>query len=706
MVVMGVLVAVVAGVGGGGVSGYLEPYAPTAPPGTQSGAAAARIEAATHAAADGGLIAVFRTDGPPNGAAVRARIRAVERTLATDPTIAAVVTAPGARARSGSRGLRYVVAQYKPSVSARDQQDAARRMLRRLRPLGVQLGGSGVVWAQGNDVTTADFRRAELISFPFLFLLSLWFFRGAAAALVSAAFGGLAIASSLLVLRVLGSLTYVSIFALNIIVSLGVGLAFDYCLLIINRYREEIAGGRDAQGAVETTLRTSGRAIAFSALTVAAALSSMLVFPDKSLSSMGIAGAAVTFSSALLALCVLPATLFLLGPRINALSPAWLRRTAERESRPLRAGGWYRLARLVTRRPAVFGLAASTALVLLALPALRINLTQGAANLLPQDRSGHQVDDILRDRFTPRYASTPIRMAVAGPPSAALRRYAARLGRLDGVVLASTPRPLDRHTSEIDVVSRSDPLSASSQRLVRAIRRTSPPLPSAVGGESAILVDSKASLQDHLPAAIAVALASTMLALFLLTGSVVLPLKTVVMNLLSISATLGVMVLVFQDGRLQGLLDYHGQGGLILTIPVFVGALAFGLASDYGIFVVSRIKEHVNSGATNSDAIAIGMERTGRLVTAAALLFAVAVGATVTGHMLPAKEAGLGMVAAVCVDAMIVRTFLVPSLMTLLGRANWWAPPALLRLAERAGVGYVRAPARVTSTTSGPGRVV
>jgi uncharacterized membrane protein YdfJ with MMPL/SSD domain len=694
MVAAGVVLALTAGAIGGSASRYLEPYAPSPPPGTQSRHAADLIARASGVDPDSGLIAAFDARSP-------ARARRVGVVLASDPTIAAVVRPPRAEARPlGRGGARYLVASYRASVSAREQQQAARRLARRLHPLGVQLGGSGAVWAQGNDVTTEDFRRAELISFPFLFLLSLWFFRGAGAALVAAAFGALSIAVSLLLLRVLGSLMYVSIFALNIIVALGVGLAFDYCLLVINRYREELARGRSAHEAIEATLTTSGRAIAFSALTVAAALCTMVVFPDRALSSMGVAGAAVTLSSCLLALCVLPSALFLLGRGVNGLSPAWLRRAADRESRPLTEGAWYSLARLVTRRPAIFAIAASAALLLLAAPALRINLTQGAADLVPPDHSAHRVDDLLRTRFAPAYATTPVRVAVAHAPSRAVAAFAARLARLEDAALTSPPRRLDRTTSEIDVVSRAGPLAASSQRLVRAIRREAAPFPFAVGGESATLIDSKASLRDHLPAAIALALGTTMLALFLLTGSVVLPVKTVVMNLLSISATLGLMVLVFQDGRLERLLGYHTQGGLILTIPPFVAALAFGLATDYGIFVISRIKEHVNAGAPNADATALGVERTGRLVTAAALLFAVAVGATVTSHMLPAKETGLGMVAAVTIDAFVVRTFLVPSLMALLGRLNWWAPRPLRRLAERAGLGYV---GRATSTTAADG---
>jgi RND superfamily putative drug exporter len=668
------ILAVVAGVVGSSAPSHLEPYAPVPPPGTNSARASAKFSAASGVDPNGGLIALFDVGAPV------ARIR---RILAADPTIAAVEAPPTVRvaaAVSNNGRQQYLVASYRAGVSLYDQQQAARRLIRRLKPLGVQVGGSGAVWAQGNEVTESDFRRAELISFPLLLALSLWFFRGGVAALLAGAFGGLAIVSGLFVLRVVASLTFVSIFALNIITALGVGLAFDYCMLLINRFREELGRGCTTAEALDATMRTAGRTVLLSALTIAASLSSMVVFPDKILSSMGVAGAAVTLAACALALGVLPAALHLIGDRVNGLSPAWLRGRAERESRPDHEGAWYRLARMVTRRPVTFAIAATLVLVALALPALRLNLTQGDPELVPKGLSGHDVNAVVRTHFTPAFATTPIVIVASAPPDRDVRRFAVGLTRLDGVVAVTPPRRLGRSVSVIDVVADAPPFSRRSKDLVARIRAASSPVAFAVTGETAILTDASASMIGHLPVALGIALAVTLLSLFLLTQSVILPLKAVIMNLLSISATLGLMVLVFQDGHLEGLLGYQSQGGLILVIPPFIAALSLGLGTDYGIFVLSRIKEQIDLGACNEDAIAVGLERTGRVVTAAALLFAVAVGANVTSHMLPAKEAGLGMVAAVLIDAMIVRSFLVPSLMVLLGRANWWAPNALRRL--------------------------
>ena len=680
------LLALVAGAVGSTVDKHLEPYAPTAPPGSDSETARDRFVAAAGVDPEGGLIALIPAEGRPRSAETRVKVRRVSALLAADPAIAAVGPPPGAQppaAISKDRRTLALVAAYEPDASGTDEQEAARRLIDRLEPLGVELGGSGVTWAQGNDTTVEDFRTAELLSFPLLVLLSLWFFRSGVAALVAAAFGGLAIVAGMFILRALSEVTFVSIFALNIITALGVGLAFDYCLLVINRYREELTRGDAPAQAIAATMQTAGRTVLLSALTIVAAFASMLVFPDRALKSMGIAGAAVTVAACVLALAVLPAALVLLGHRVYGLAPRRLRRAAERESRPLDEGLWYRLTHAVIRRPVLFAGAASAVLIFLALPALRLEITQGEATSVPKEQSAHRVADALREDFAPTYATSPIRVVLTGVDDRQAETYGGILDDLEGVAAVAPPRPLDAQTISIDVIAAAQPLSQEAQDVVERIRGQPAPGDVAVGGDSAILKDGKASLAERAPSAFAIALGTTLLALFVLTGSVVLPLKAVLLNLLSIAATLGLMVLIFQDGRLEGLLGYESQGGLILVIPPFVAALCFGLATDYGIFVLSRIKEQVDAGRGDPEAIAIGIERTGRVVTAAALLFSVAVGALATGRMLSAKEAGVGLAAAVLIDAMIVRTFLVPSLMVLLGRANWWAPAPLRRLSER-----------------------
>jgi len=482
-----------------------------------------------------------------------------------------------------------------------------------------------------------------------------------------------------MMLRVASELTSVSIFALNLVTGLGLGLAIDYSLFIVSRYREEIARTGPGPEAMRRTLATAGRTVLFSSITVAGALASLAVFPQRFLYSMGIGGFFVALIAAAIALLVLPPVLTLLGGRVNALAPAFLVSRAERDARPARAGFWYRLSQLVMRFPGRIAAASAALLIALGIPFLGIHFTSVDAQVLPESASARQVDDALRTEFPP-YRDTPATLSVRGDAQEAARVTQAA-AEVPGAAAVGSARRLADGTYAVAVTSSAPPLAERSQELVRDLRSVDGD--TLVTGTTAHYIDLQESLVDHLPLVLAIVAAVTFVVLFVMTGSVVLPLKQLLMNALGLSAVFGILVLIFQHGRLEGLLDYTSQGGLDSTQPLLLFAVVFGLSTDYGVFLLSRIKEARDGGYSDSEAVAVGLERTGRIVTAAALLFCIAIGAFVTSQIVFIKELGLGTAIAVLLDATIIRALLVPSLMELLGRWNWWAPKPLHRLYAR-----------------------
>ncbi len=687
VIVVALLAAIAAGALGGGVAKRLHPYGAD-DPATDSVKADQRLEKATGLDPGAGLVALVDTPAGPRAAGSRARLQRVSRLIARDSDVGRVSSFYETRdrafvARDGR--AQYAAVSFKP-VSDKEKQDAAERIGDRLEGVpGVRLGGFAAGAQDVNQTVEHDLRRAELLAFPLLFLLSLLFFRSGVAAALPLFVGGLAIVGTLLILRVANELTDISVFALNLTTGLGLGLAIDYSLFIVARYREEIEQVGPGPEALRRTLATAGRTVMFSSLTVAAALASLIVFPQRFLYSMGIGGASVALLAATVALVVLPALLALLGTRVNALSPRWLHRRAERDARPAAAGGWYRLSRFVMRRPGPIAAVCTVVLVVAGLPFLRIEFTQIDSRVLPASSVPRQVDETLGRDF-PRNQASATFLALDSPPNAESRAFAARLRRLPGAAAVTDPQPAGADMSVIRVTSRYGESAKGSQQLVRDIRAEDTRFDVLAGGRSADFVDFKASLRRHLPIALAIVAFTTFVILFLMTGSVVLPLKALVMNVLTLSATFGLLVLLFQDGRLEGLLDYTRQGALEMTMPVLLFAVAFGLSTDYGVFLLSRIKEARDRGASDSEAVAMGLERTGRIVTSAALLFSVAIGAFATSQIIFIKENGIGTALAVLIDASIIRALLVPSLMELLGRWNWWAPRPLRRLHARIGL--------------------
>jgi RND superfamily putative drug exporter len=687
VLIVAVVGAVIAGVFGTGVSSHLSPYGAN-DPATQSVQATDRFQAAAGRQIDPGVIALVES-GDVHTAAARQRVTSVAAELQRQPDVASVASFYGTHnqamvARDGRS--TYVVAYFRPLADKRLSDDAKLIEHRFAGRKDVKLGGGAVANAQVNTQVSHDLAHGELLAFPFIFLLSLLFFRSLVAAALPPLLGGLAILGTFFLLRIISTFADLSVFALNLTTGMGLGLAIDYSLFMVSRYREESAVDGFGLAALRRTLQTAGRTVLFSSITVAAAVASLTVFPQRFLYSMGIAGAIVALLAAALALTVLPALLAVLGPRVNSLSPERLRRAAERDARPARSGAWYRLAQFVTRRPARIAVVSAAALIALGIPFAQIKFISVDARVLPPSASARQVQDTLNAQFPP-HRTNALEVVVGAPAgSPQVRALATRISRLPDVSAVAPAQPAGRSLSLLQVAPAKDPLSASTKQLVHDVRAIHPPFYLGVAGQTAAYLDLEHSLGVHLPAVLAIVVASTLIALFLMTGSVVLPLKAVLMNALSLSAMFGILVLIFQDGNLQGLLGFHSLGALDATQPILLFAIGFGLATDYGVFLLARIKEARDAGAADKEAIALGLERTGRIVTAAALLFAVAVGAFATSQIVFIKELGIGAALAVLIDSSIIRALLVPSLMELLGSLNWWAPRPLRKLHERIGL--------------------
>ncbi len=655
-------------------------------------AARDRLEAATGVNPNPGIIALVQPGTDIASGEGRAAVERAAETIAADPDVARVVSVldagPGAAALVSEDGTATYMAAFLKPVSDDAAEDAAVRIRAALEGQPVALGGAVVVGEQVGTIIGEDLARAEMLAFPLIFLLSLWVFRGVVAALLPSLMGAVVIFGSFLTIGLTNELTTLSVYALNLAIGLSLGLAIDYSLLIISRYREEIAAHGAGREAMARTLRTAGKSVLFSAITVAAALAGLMIFPQKFLFSMGIAGVLVALVAAAVALVVLPAVLALLGTRINSLAPRSWRRHSETADQPVDSGFWYRLSNAVMRRPGPVAAVTTIGLLFVAMPAFGINFTSVDASVLPTSAQARQVADTIAAEF-PEDLSQPNFIAVQAPDTpearAELAAFAEELRALPGAAQVTPPAAVGDGTWRIDVFATEAGLSQVGQDLVRDIRSTPAPFPFEVGGLPASFVDQKESLAAHLPWAILLIAATTIIALFVMTGSVVLPVKAVIMNLLTLASTLGILVWIFQDGRLEGLLSYDSVGALDLTQPILLGALAFGLSTDYAVFLLSRIKEAHDAGLETREAVAVGLQRTGRIVTAAALLFAIAIGAFATSQITLIKELGVGTALAVLIDATIIRALLVPSLMALFGRWNWWAPAPLRRLHRRIG---------------------
>jgi RND superfamily putative drug exporter len=582
-------------------------------------------------------------------------------------------------------GRSLAVAGY---LSTNDIEDAGGIAAERVKelatasPLDVAEGGFAQGFNETNDQTRTDLTKAELIAFPVLALLLLFVFRGVVAASIPLLIGGISIVGTLFVLRIMSTFVDTSVFALNIATGLSLGLAVDYALLMVSRYREEIGAGGATREAHRRTVLTAGRTAVFSGLTVAAAMAALIFMPQRFLYSMAVAGASVAVLSSLIAILVVPSLLALLGTRIDALSVR--RGPAVSDT----SDGWYRLARGVMRRPVAVALGSSALLLAAAAPLLWTTLTGPSAEAVPPNQPSYDAYRYLESHY-PRDVTEALTVTVDG--SASNAQLAAFHRRIDGVGDVVSGTPFARAPGNVAYANfalSEHALSDASQDAVREIRGLDPPGAATVlvSGNSARFIDQKQSLLEHAPLVVAIIALTTVVVLFLLTGSVLLPLKTLVMNSLTLGATLGILVLAFQAGWLDGPLDYTGPAAVEVTSLVFLFAVIFGLATDYAVLVMARIKERHDLGDSNEEAVAVGIGRTGRVITAAAMAIAVVFLAFGVSTVFFVKQIAIGMAFGVMIDATIVRALLVPSLMRLFGEWNWWAPGPLRRIYLRLGI--------------------
>ncbi|MXM63444.1 MMPL family transporter [Streptomyces sp. HUCO-GS316] len=560
-------------------------------------------------------------------------------------------------------------------------------------PVEVTVGGPVAVRHEMQTTIQEDLTRAEMIALPVTLVLLVMVFGSAVAALLPLGIGIVAILGTNAVLRGLTEFTDVSVFAMNLTTALGLGLAIDYALFIVRRFREELAAGAEPLTAIGTTLRTAGRTVLFSALTVAVSLAAMLLFPQYFLRSFAYAGIAVVLLAAAAALILLPAALMLLGHRVNALD---LRRLFRRGRAPKPSGeegtAWARTATLVMRRAPFFALATTAVLILLGLPFLGVKFGTADDRQLPSSAESHVVQQHIRDGFPGSPGGGLDVLAEGRATQAQYAAYKERIAALPEVMRVDGPL-VKGDAAYFAVLPKGEAVDDPAQRLVGDLRATGAPFDTKVTGTAAVLVDSKDAIAEQLPWAAAFIAVVTLFLVFLLTGSVLIPVQAVLLNALSLTAMFGAVVWVFQDGHLSGLLGFTSPGSIETTLPVLMFCVAFGLSMDYGVFLLSRIKEEHDRTGDHNEAVRHGLQRTGGLITAAAVILAVVMVAIGTSRVTNTKMLGLGIALAVLMDAMIVRSLLVPAVMRLTGRATWWAPAPLRRFHERFGLSEGEEPA-------------
>ena len=677
-------------------------------------------------AGDPNLVFEVTTAQGADSAAARAEGQRIVGTLARDHNVSQVASywtvpsqaASGLRSKDGRSGLVVARVAGDDDVAPKRAGKLADALAGNHGDVQVRAGGIAMGYHQVNVQVREDLAKAEAIAIPLTTLVLIWVFGSFIAALLPLAVGLFSIISTMATLRALALTTDVSIYALNLTTALGLALAIDYSLFIVSRYREEIRAGVGKDEAVMRTVQTAGRTVLFSAMTVALSLSALLVFPQYFLRSFAYAGIAVVALAALAALLVLPALLALLGPRVNSLDVRvpvrrWLRRPPPAVIEPEQSF-WYRVAKTVMRRAVPIGLAVVALLVVLGAPFLGARFGYPDDRVLQTSATSRQVGDSVRSDFSQNATGT---VSVVAPDTSsapgAIGIYAARLSTVDGVTSVSSSAGTYAHGSQVappagppmtsgnstylNVSTSLDPYSKQGESLVSELKAAPAPWHVMLTGLAAENVDSLNSLGAKLPYALGGIALATFAILFLFTGSVFLPFKALVLNVLSLSATFGAMVWIFQDGHLN-IFGAAVTGYLVPTMPILMFCLAFGMSMDYEVFLLSRIREEwVTSARTDADnarAVSMGLARTGRLVTAAAVLMAIVFAAMTTSKVSFMQMFGLGLTLAVLMDATLVRGLLVPAFMRLLGRANWWAPAPMARWHARRGLSDSAPPPR------------
>ncbi len=711
VIVAAVLFLPVAGLIGGGVARQLT-VGGMEDPGSESARTALALQ---HRFANAGqsdfVVLVTARHGDVDDPAVRAVGLALTRRLDRAPGIASASSywignlAP-LRSRDGHQALVF--------GSVNGSLDAKLKVAERLTgaftevtpAVRTAVTGRAEIARQVSKQAEHDLRRSELLTAPVTFVALVIVFGGVVAALLPLSVGILAVVGTLLILTLLVALTDVSVFALNLTTALGLGLAIDYSLFVVSRYREELAAGASTNVAVGRTMQTAGRTVAFSAGTVMISLASLLLFPVTYLRSFAYAGVAVVLLAALAAIVVLPAILAVLGRRVESLR-------VFRQPPPSADGFWGRQASRVMRHPIPYAVGVSAVLLVLAIPFLSFNPGLIDDRVVPDHITSRAATDQIREHFSSREADALqvlVPDANLARDTRALATFGTRLAALPGVarvdagngyyletngkVVVALPNALSARFRPdhgpsgtwLSVVPSVEPHSSAGERLVKDIRATPAPFRFSVAGESASLVDTKASVLSVLPWTLGLIAVATFVLLFLMTGSLLVPVKALLLNVLSLTATFGAMVWIFQEGHLADLLGFTPTGSIDIFTPILMFCIAFGLSMDYEVFLLSRIKEEYDLDRDNEHAVRVGLQKTGRIVTAAALLLTIVFVGIATSEVSIVQLFGVGLSLAVLVDAFLIRATLVPAFMRLAGRGNWWSPRWLRRWHLRYGI--------------------
>jgi putative drug exporter of the RND superfamily len=622
-----------------------------------------------------GIVDGLDVDDPGTEAAVR---NAVAR-IAELPGVDSVADAYGSddaglRAQDGRASAVVVTMERSPDADKGAMADAVEAELERTGAPRVLVGHEDTADDEIEAQAEADLGRAEMFALPLALLALVVVFGGLLAAILPLGLAFASMAGALIVLAGATMTGDVAVYSINVVTMFGIGVGIDYGLLVVSRFREERARGRDVSAALDLTVATAGRTVAFSGLTVAVALAGLLVFDSSGLRSLAIGGIGVVFVAVLAGLSLIPALLALVGHRLH---PAKLR------SSP---GAFWHIAKWVQRHALPIVAVVSVLLIVAAVPFLNARFENPDGRSLPGSSVARQLAE-ARQRF-PGGEADPIEVvAMTTPDDPELAAWVATVAGRDDVAAVDVDDTLAQvGAAQIDVVPDGPTQGDAAQDVVADLRQLDPPFDTLVGGEAGELIDLKASISDRLPWALAIVVLATMLLLFLMTGSVVVAIKAVVMNVLSLGATFGVLVWVFQDGHLSSLLGFDSVGALDATIPLIVFLFAFGLSMDYEVFLLARIKEAWDETGDNDVAVAAGLDRSGRIITSAAALLVIVFAGFAAGELVLIKQLGVGMAVAVIVDATIVRTLLVPATMTLMGRRNWWAPAPLRHVHRRFGL--------------------
>ena len=647
-----------------------------------------QIQRATGANPEEGYEVVVRTQGPISvSSPLPSRVATVVELLRARPEVKSVLdyANTGDRTMISNDGTLTVVVATVGAVQEQKAVDALQSAMAAQPSLkgDAWLGGPTVADVQIASVSSKDLGRAELYVLPFLVLLLFFVFRGLRAAAMPLAGAIFAIALTLGVMGLVMLVVPLSVFALNLVIALGLGLSVDFSLLIISRFREEYSRHGSIDVAVANVRRTAGRTVLFSSITIAAALLTLAIFPERFVYSMGIAGAITVVAAGAFALLVLPSLLAVFGDRIGVRS-ASLQSAAPETMPAATRGRWYRIATLIMRRPAVWAASAILVLVVLAIPFLHVSFTGADASALPTSSSAGTAYKLIQTNFG-AFSSAPASLVVDSPQATQqnLSTYDAQAAALPGVKAVSAFTHLGGSLWESSVALSASPLSPAAQRTVESLQSLHGPGHGpgqvTVVGQTASFLSLQKSLKSHLPVVLGLIVLIALVMLFAMTGSLVLPLMAVVMNILTIGAAFGVLVWAFQWGHLSHMLGFTAVGSLQSTSLIIILAVVFGLSTDYGVFLLGRMKEEHDAGAAPAEAVALGLARTGAIVSAAACCLALAIGALVLSRLVFVKELGLGVAFAVILDATVVRAVLVPALMKLFGAASWWSPASLRR---------------------------